>query len=473
MSKLSLLRQGRDSIAITLFLAGTVIPAHAQTTFQSGSTGADGPFQPTTSGSVNVPESGVFNFTTITIPQGVTVTFVPSAKNTPVALLTTGDVTINGTINIAGKDGNANGTGGAGGPGGFRGGTSGYGTGASFAGLPGDGPGSGSGGGSANGANLAGGGGGGFGAAGGNGTGQNANAVVGKGGVTYGTHLLLPLVGGSGGGGGGAKVNARGGPGGGGGGAILIASSTAIRFGPQGAINARGGAGLFGFDGGGGGGAGGAIRLIANTISGGGALNVQGGGCFNCGLVGGNGGFGYIRVEAFDSSTYNPDSSGRQVSFGVPNPVTLPNAPQLRIASVAGVPAPASPVGSLYGPTDIVVPATQTNPVEVAIEASNVPVGKVVQVTLIPPIGTPSTVNSGPLAGTQEASSATASVTLPPGMSALFATATVDLTAADAQALSLEGEQVERMEVTAAYSRGSELTYITQSGRRIPASALH
>src|SRR5439155_16992616 len=104
-------------------------PAAAQT-FNSGSTGADGAFSPTTSTTVPLPASGVFNFTTVTIPAGVTVRFTKNAANTPVTILAQGDVTIAGTIDVSGSPGgpgvanatNLANTAGAGGPGRFDGG---------------------------------------------------------------------------------------------------------------------------------------------------------------------------------------------------------------------------------------------------------------------------------------------------------------------------------------------------------------
>src|SRR5690606_25469692 len=61
---------------------------------------------------------GVFNFTTITIDAGRTVSFTPnSTDNVPVLFLATGDVVINGTLNVSASS--------TGGPGGGRGGTAG------------------------------------------------------------------------------------------------------------------------------------------------------------------------------------------------------------------------------------------------------------------------------------------------------------------------------------------------------------
>jgi hypothetical protein len=73
------------------------------------------------------------------------------------------------------------------------------------------------------------------------------------------------------------------------------------------------------------------------------------------------------------------------------------------------------------------------------------------------------------LAGTSAASTGTANVTLPTGMSVLTATATIDLMIASARPMFVDGERVNRMEIAAVYGGASRLTYITQSGRRIVA----
>jgi hypothetical protein len=468
-SRLTLMRVTRALLSFALCMGWMTAAPRAQlNTFSSGSTGADGAFAPTTSQTIQVPESGVFNFTTINIPLGVAITFARNSKNTPVTLLATGDVTIPGTIILAGGNGLTNGGGGRGAPGGYDGGSAGFGF-DTFVGAAGDGPGGGGGGGSTSGTSLSAGGGGGYASVGASG-GAQAGAIVGAGGPKYGSSTMLPLIGGSGGGGGGALSGNHGGAGGGGGGAIVIASSTSIGF--TGTINCSGGAGVSAATSGGGaaggGGSGGAIRLIANTIAGtAGTLSVSGGAAgslFGALPAGGSGGAGFVRVEAFNFSAFTPNVPTNSVTFALPNPVTMPNAPALRIASVAGVVAPAAPLGSLAGVPDIVLPSTTANPVSVAIEAANIPVGTVVQVTLIPINGARSTAQSGPLAGTQTASTSTASLSLAPGMSVLTASAVVDVSQ---QAMVIDGERVNRIEVAATYRGPSRVTYVTRSGRRI------
>ncbi len=454
-----------NAVALLSVLACAAMSAHAQNNFSSGSSGADGAFAPTSNQVIVVPESGVFNFTTVSIPSGVTVTFTRNASNKPVTILASGNVTIGGAINVDGSPGNGNGSGGYGGPGAFAGGAGGYGFDQSFAGVPGDGPGGAGGGGGGTSVTPSGGGGGGYSA---NGTNGSGGPNPGLGGPRFGAVTILPLVGGSGGGGGGTIANNRGGSAGGGGGAILIASSGTITL--TGSISARGGNGIYisPSAGGGGGGAGGAIRLIANIVNGGGSMNVNGGqgGCYN--YCGGGGGQGYVRVESFDYASFNATTTPSNIiSFALPHPVTVQNAPQLRIASVGGVNSPAAPLGSLQGVPDIVVPTTQANPVTVALEGANLPVGTIVQVVMTPSRGNRTTAQSSALAGTDAASTATASISLPSGISVISASAVIDLTTAKATPLFMDGERVNRIEVAATFGGASELTYVTQSGRRI------
>jgi hypothetical protein len=459
------------SLSASLLLLVSCAPrAAAQNIFNSGSTGADGAFEPTASQSIVVPDGGVLNYTTVNIPSAVTVTFLRNSKNRPVTILASGNVTIAGTISVDGKSANGVGGFGTGGPGGYDGATGGYPFDASTAGSVGDGPGGGGGGLGHTGSTPGGGAGGSY--AGSGSSGGSPVSAPAAAGARYGSAGVIPLVGGSGGGGGGATLTYGGGAGGGGGGAILIASSGTLNF--TGTINARGGAGGTGAAGGGGG-SGGAVRLVANTINGSGGTLQAGGGngsnsvTGNIGTDGGAGGPGFIRVEANDYGSFSVSSTPNAISFSLPHPLAAPGAPALRIASVAGVNAPSTTLGSLHGTPDIVVPTTQPNPVTVAIEAVNVPVGTVATVTLTPAQGTRSTTQSSALAGTEAASTATAAVTLPAGMCVITAAAVIDLTqSASAQApLSMDGERVDRIEVAATFGGRSEVTYVTRSGRRI------
>lgn len=213
--------------------------------------------------------------------------------------------------------------------------------------------------------------------------------------------------------------------------------------------------------------------MIANTITGTGSLNVGGGlggtqPGTSWGSTGGDGGYGFIRVEAYDHINFSPNSNSAPVSRALPNPITTPNNPQLRIASIAGVTAPTAPRGSLEGIPDIVLPSTQTNTVSVTIEASNIAVGTAVQVTLTPPTGGSRTIyQSTALSGTTASSTATASVTLPSGMCIIDASITIDLTTARMTPIFIDGERVNRIEVAASFGGASQSFYVMSSGRRI------
>lgn len=320
-------------LAITTFLL--VFTGMAQSDpFVSGSTGADGAFNPTATTEVQLPVNGIFNFTTVNIPAGVTVTFKKNAMNTPVYILATGDVTIAGTLKVDGANSLVDGTVGKGGPGGFDGGKSVSGTGQPGKGL-------GPGGGSPASSTCSAGGGGGFGSAGGTNTGTNCGA----GGPVYGNPEAQPLIGGSGGGGG---YNCTFCGGGGSGGAILIASSGTVTI--SGSLTANGGSG---YHSNGGGGSGGSIRVIANTISGNGTIDAKGGNqAYN-----NKGGSGRIRLETYTANR----TAGPVYVYAIPGSVFLTNAPSLSITSVGGVTVPATPTGSLSQP-DIWLPTRRPTP---------------------------------------------------------------------------------------------------------------
>src|SRR5262245_28320264 len=103
-----------------------VLPAAARAQiFVSGSTGADGSFNPSCTPlpcmvTVQLPPTGIFNYTTVNIHEGVTVRYARNQANTPVTILATGDVTIAGTIDVSGG-GATSFTPGRGGPGAFDG----------------------------------------------------------------------------------------------------------------------------------------------------------------------------------------------------------------------------------------------------------------------------------------------------------------------------------------------------------------
>jgi hypothetical protein len=405
-------------VTLGLVAAALGVPPAAAQTFNSGSTGADGAFNPPTGvTTVTLPPSGVFNFTSVNVPAGATVRLTRNATNTPVTILASGSVTIAGVIDIKGANGGfsrvdesgAASNGGAGGPGGFDGGSGATAVVTSVGGA-GLGPGGGLG------STGAGGGAGGGGSTVAGDAGKGAGG--GAGGVTYGTPSLLPLVGGSGGGGGGAVPQNTGAGGGGGGGALLIASSGTLTL--TGQIQAQGGAGGGLLPGGGatagGGGSGGSVRLIATTLAGTGIVNLAGGngGEFSSSFGGGGGSPGRLRVEAFTNtlSVNVGTSSVGVLSSGSPASVTLAGSPSLRISAIGGVPTPPVPLGS-FTSADVVLPPSTVNPVTVSLAATNIPPGTTITVTVKGLYGAATSSVSTPLTGTLSASTASASVTIP------------------------------------------------------------
>ena len=87
--------------ALSFFLA---VPVGAQT-FSSGSTGTDGVLDlaavSCTDCVVQLPPSGVLNYTTVNVPGGKTLRFKPNLSNTPVMLLAQGDVTVGGVVDVS------------------------------------------------------------------------------------------------------------------------------------------------------------------------------------------------------------------------------------------------------------------------------------------------------------------------------------------------------------------------------------
>lgn len=476
-----------------LMALGMAAVATAQT-FNSGSTGVDGAFNPpssvppgtTVNGStytVPLPASGIFNFTTITVPSGTTVTFARNATNTPVTLLASGDVTIVGTIDLSAAAGVAYQTttatyptGGKGGPGGYDGGSGETKAASTTGGGNGLGPGGGKGAAVSQSPSTTGCHGGGAGHVNAGATGYtyvNCGANYdGAGGIAYGNTAEMPLLGGSGGGGAGTILGQTGGGGGGGGGAILIASSGTLTL--TGAIRVNGGAGGNGNPsginaGGGGGGAGGAIRLMATTLAGaGGTLSASAGagGTSYHGGYGGAGSVGRIRLESYNSTaswTISPSPT-----LTPPGSVQLTAMPNLSITSVAGVATPSAPTGS-YSVPDVTLPPTTTSPVTVALAASNIPLGTTVTVTATPLLGAATTATSTGLSGTVASSTASATLSVSFNTTTvLTATATFTLLAdAGGGPVYAEGEEVTHVRVAAVVGGPSSVTYLTRSGREI------
>jgi hypothetical protein len=257
----------------------------AQAQFSSGSTGADGPLNITTDTTLDLPPDGIFNFTTINVAAGATLTFNRNPLNTPVYLLATGDVVVSGVVHVNGQNA-VGGIPGKGGPGGFDGG---YGAFSSFPPGSGQGPGGGA-----------------PGQPGVFGEGITGNTNI------YGNTLLSPLIGGSGGGG-----NSTSG-GSGGGGAILVASSTKVTMNLNGGVNAGRGVG------GAADGSGGAVRIVAPVVAGTGTIDVA------------QSHTGRIRIDSIDRFAHRNLKLFGKATRGSQMFVFPPNNPKLDIIHAAG-----------------------------------------------------------------------------------------------------------------------------------------
>ena len=399
--------------------------------FDSGSDGSDGALILTEPGTIlfdpmdftpplDQDGDGVYHFISIHIGQGVTVKLSAIPLGTkPVVWLSSGTVQIDGTIDLNGEDGHdfsalvyRPSIAGAGGyEGGIGGGpdvgvpTAGRGPGAGGAGLFPPDPYSTSRGGIA-----------------GHASDGRGESDFGQAGKAYGNNFLLPLLGGSGGGGCSVRyLGNRPGGGGAGGGAMLIASSVSVMVG--GSISANGGnggnaQGTFGIARMGGPGSGGAIRIVAPTVQGSGNLTAFGGTAAN-GVLGSK---GRIRLEAFEhlfKGTADP-----QTRFATPGPVSPPSGtPSVRVTSVAGVVVPTNPRGS-FTPVDLVI--NEASDAIVELEATKIPPGTRVQLDMYSEDAPARTIESAPLVGTLDRSTATATVKIPPGFSRFFVMATWD-----------------------------------------------
>lgn len=355
----------------------TLICASASAQVNSGSNGSDGAldlsayFNSGTNIVINMADhpNGIYQYTYVKIPSGVTVTFIPNANNTPVTWLVQNGVTIDGTVSISGQTAN-NEQGALGGPGGYRGGNGANGNSPPTAGQ-----------------------------------GPGGGAVGGSGSYNYGNTFLIPLLGGSGGGG----LPSGPGGGGGGGGAILIAASSTISL--NGIILAIGGNGDWvQFQGQAGGGSGGAIRLVASQISGSGYVYAYGSNN------------GHVRFDTYDNE-FSGGISGT-FSFGF-QPVIIPSAgqiPQLTVTSVGGVPVSTPPTGALSTP-DAILSAQQNNPVPVVVSCANLPLNTPITVSVKPANGSAVSATGINNTGTSSSSTATISIVIPRGGGLIYATA--------------------------------------------------
>jgi hypothetical protein len=418
-------------------LVSVLLLHSASAQVNTGSDGHDGALNPTADLVINMADhpDGIYHYTSVNIPTGVTVSFVPNAANTPVVWLAQDSCVISGSVDVSGLP--SNGTiGGAGGPGGWRGGSGGSNPSA------GQGPGGGS----------------------------PGYIYGGSGFFNYGNSYLLPLLGGSGGGGNIPYYDLTFG-GDGGGGAILIAASHSINL--SGSILAKAGGNATNKNGQnicGGSGSGGAVRIVTLNFTGGGIINAAGGN---------GGGPGRIRIDSFQN-TFGGTTSGT-LTQGF-QPIILPatgQGIQLSISSISGAAVSPTPSGVLANP-DVIIPAQQSNPIPVVVSCTNLPLNSEISVTVHPANGPDIHAVGLNNAGTLEASTATISINMPRGGGIIYAKCVsglaglgADDSSKDLRTKSLaetgwttDGERFAKVEVVASLGGQQQLAYITESGKR-------
>jgi hypothetical protein len=443
---------------IVSIIAGVLwgVPVVSMGQIITGSNGSDGAFAPTSNITINMADhpTGIYQYKSVNIPSGVTVTFTPNANYTPVVWLVQGSCVINGAVSVSAESATAP-------PGGYSGGNAGTNP------SSGQGPGAGAAGDGDSGGNGS------YGSSGEHGGGAAA------GGPTYGNIFILPLIGGSGGGGDTALNSAIGGAGGG---AILIAAANQIQvngdissngFAGQGQINPNSLLAIFG-----GNGSGGAIRLVSASISGNGHVSANS--AENIGSVGPSG-LGRIRFDCL-ASTFSGNTTG--VFTQGFQPIIIPvsgQGIQMAVASVGGIPAPASPKGQLIAP-DVTISGQQINPIPIVVSCTNLPLNTPITVTVTPANGAPVTIQGANSAGTAASSTATVLVNMPHGGGIIYAqTVTAVLTASSTSlqrgtkersyaetGLTTEGERFTKMEITASLGGKQRVVYLTESGKRYP-----
>ncbi len=444
-------------------LALGILPSLASAQVNSGSNGSDGALNPAANLVINMADhpTGIYQYTSVNIPVGITVTFIPNASNKPVVWLLQGDCIIGGTINISGTP-SSDGLGTPGGPGGYTGGNGGS------APSAGGGPGGGLAGisGIVYASEAS------YGTLGSTSYGSGAGQAPGQ---VYGNTFILPLIGGSGG------AGSLYGPGGaGGGGAILIVTSGQIQL--TGTINAGGGRGYYnGYAGGCG--SGGAVRLVATKIIGTGSIATNGSVTGSQNQA--SSGSGRVRFDTYQNNFGGSVTGVFTQGF---QPIILPTAGQgiqLGIGSIAGAAVPANPAGVLANP-DIIIPAQQNNPIPIVVNCTNIPLNTEITVVVHPANGADVQAVGINNAGTTAASTATVSLNMPRGGGIIYAKAVTGITGtssitspADAKTRSIaetgwtaDGERFIKMEITAALGSRQQITYITESGKRYPAPAL-
>ncbi len=305
----------------------------------------------------------VFKYSSVNIPEGVTVSFTNHPSGAPVVWLVQGDVGVAGTVNISGSNTLP-------GPGGFR------------AAL---GPGGSS-----------------------NGGGSYGSLGEYAAGPVYGNKMVCPLIGGSGG------SNPAGG------GAILVAAAGSIRLLGTGIINANGGPGSNSWDSGG---SGGAIRLISDTVEQTSPIGLTAVG----GRKNGGAGRVRVETNQIIPDVVPGTPAATMALAGTTAKIWPEDtAPKIKSVSLGGVGVPSDPRSEMIVPiyADVYFAGAATQ--NLVIQAENVPLTWKVRARLAPKSGVPQYIDATHTGGDLASSTWEVQIPLATSFSAIQVRASVD-----------------------------------------------
>ena len=188
-------------------------------------------------------------------------------------------------------------------------------------------------------------------------------------------------------------------------------------------------------------------------------------------------GNGRVRFDTLDNAfggiIYGSFTQGFQ-------PIIIPasgQGVQLAIQSIGGVAVATTPNGVLANP-DVILPAQQTNPMNVVVNCANLPMNTTITLTVHPANGADIVATATNSAGTQANSTATIPVTMPRGGGIIYAKCVSGVIGSasvqgDNYAKNIAetgwtayGERFAQMEITAGIGRSQQVAYITESGKR-------
>jgi hypothetical protein len=226
------------------------------------------------------------------------------------------------------------------------------------------------------------------------------------------------------------------------------------------------------------------VRVIATEIDGGFQISAVGGnpGAFGPAFTNRRGHDGIIRLETFKLSAGFSQLNGRVFS-SLPGLVFADGTGlgTVRISQVGGATVPVD-AGSNTALPDVIIPSGVSNPVTVQVTATNVTPGQpaTIRLNFQGAGGQVIEATTTPLSGTNEMSTATASITMPAGSGTMTAVLTTPISSRGNGAIQIadgaegriliDGEPAVSVERETVLGGATTVTYVTESGKRWSAS---